>query len=1066
MCISVTTNLWFVGYMQVSATSLPLDYIADTKKAQQRQVVGKVSNAEGEGISNITVTVKGTTIATNTDREGNFELNVPETATTLVFTGVGYAPQESAIGTLERINVTMGEAISGLDEVVVVGYGTQLRKDITGAITSVDADDLKAVPATNVGQALQGRAAGVTVVNDGRPGGNQTVRIRGFGTINNSDPLYVIDGVPTKQNLNSINPSDIETIQVLKDAAAASVYGSRASNGVVVITTKQGRSGKPTLTVESFYGIQKAGKMPDMVTPMQAAEIEWALQRNSGLTPSHPQYGDGPEPVLPDYTWPAGAMEGDPRTDPSLYSYNPLLVTSGDNPITRANKQGTDWFDEIFQSAPIQSHQLTATGGTDLSKYVFSTGFFGQDGLLKYTGFNRYSIRANTEFGFLDNKVRMGENLQFAYTENKGITGYQTQTNPLMMAFRLPRIIPAHDINGNFAGSRGAGLGNSFNPLAQLSRGQENRANVSRVFGNMFAEVNILDGLKARSTFGLDYAYGNGHTFSFVQVEASEPGLRNGLSEYAENTLNWTWTNTLSYNKTFNDSHTLNVLAGTEAIQDNFRRISAGRQNYFTLDPNYRYISAGESNIVNAGTGAQWGLFSVFGKIDYSYKSRYLASATLRRDGSSRFGENNQFGFFPAVGLGWVISEENFLKDVSFIDNLKLRGGLGKTGNQEIGNYAAFSTYGTSPGGTSYDLGGTSSSIISGFAISALGNPDLRWETSISTNLGLDFTVMDNRLDMAIDVYRNITKDMLYRTPLPSTAGGASPPFQNIGEMVNKGMDVMLNYRDQITDDLHFAIGGNISLYRNEVLKIDDNDNTFIAGGNTRPGFFTRIQKGHPVAAFYTYQTDGFFQNQEEVDAHASQERKEIGAFRLRDINGDGIIDANDQTWVGNPHPDFTYGLNFSMNYKNIDLVLFFQGSQGNDVVNTVKWFTDFDNFGGNRSVRMLDTWTETNRDATLPMLNRNRTQLDSRASDYYIEDGSYLRLKNIQLGVNLQPRFLERISVKNCRIYLQGFNLLTFTKYSGIDPELFNSGLVDMGIDQGAYPVTRSVNLGINLSL
>ncbi|QNL49221.1 TonB-dependent receptor [Olivibacter sp. SDN3] len=1030
-----------------------------------REVTGIVLDSLTQTpIHGVNITAKPGGQHINTSADGTFQITI-NIEDVLVFTSIGYIPLELKTSE-DTLKVLLAQDFQSLNEVVVTGYGTQQRKDITGAITSVAAEDLKAVPAPNLGQALQGRAAGVTVVNDGRPGGNQTVRIRGFGTINNSNPLYVIDGVPTKQNLNSINPNDIETIQILKDAAAASVYGSRASNGVVVITTKQGRSGKPRLAVESFYGIQSAGKMPEMVTPIQAAEIEWALQRNSGLTPSHPQYGNGTNPVLPDYTWPAGAMDGDPRADPALYSYNPLMVTSQDNPITRANKMGTDWFDEIFQSAPIQSYQVTATGGTDLSKYVFSTGYFGQDGLLKYTGFNRYSIRANTEFGFLDNKLKIGENLQFAYTENRGVTGYQSQTNPLTMAFRLPRIIPAYDINGNFAGSRAAGLGNSYNPLAQLSRGQDNRAKESRVFGNMFAEINILEGLKARSNFGLDYAYNSGHSFDFVQVEASEPGLRNGLSEYAESTLNWTWTNTLSYSKTFNESHLLNVLGGTEAIQDNFRRISGGRENYFTLDPNYRYLSAGETNIVNSGTGAQWGLFSIFGKIDYSYKSKYLASATLRRDGSSRFGENNQYGFFPAVGLGWVISEEDMLRNSTFVNNLKLRGGVGKTGNQEIGNYAAFSTYTTAPGTTSYDLAGTSGSLINGFAIAALGNPDLRWETSISTNLGLDVAVMDNRLDMTIDIYRNVTKDMLYRTPLPSTAGGAAPPFQNIGEMVNKGIDIMLNYQGTIGGDLQYAVGGNFSLYRNEVLKIDDNDNTFIAGGDTRPGFFTRIQKGHPVSAFYTYQTDGFFQNQEEVEAHASQERKAVGAFRIKDINGDGIIDANDQTWIGNPHPDFTYGLNLSLNYKNIDLVLFFQGSQGNDVVNTLKWFTDFDNFGGNRSVRMLDTWTETNRDATLPLLNRNRTQLDSRASDYYIEDGSYLRLKNVQLGVNLQPKFLERIKIQNCRIYLQGFNLLTFTKYSGIDPELFNSGLVDMGIDQGAYPVTRSVNLGINLSL
>lgn len=389
------------------------------------QITGKVTSYKGESMPGVTVVVKGTTIGVSTDADGRYALGVPEAPGVLVFSFVGAITKELPFSGPGEMNVSLTDDTKALDEVVVVGYSSQRRQDVTGSITTVDTKELLSVPATNVGQALQGRAAGVTVVNEGRPGGNQTVRLRGFGTINNSDPLYVIDGVPTKQGLNSINPNDIESIQILKDASAASIYGSRAGNGVVIITTKKGKSGKPTLSFDSYYGVQMAGKIPEMITPMQAAEIEWALQSNAGLVPKHAQYGSGATPVLPDYTWPAGAMEGDPRADPSRYSYNPVEVSSSDNPITRANKEGTDWFREIFRPAPIQNYQLTANGGTEYSRYLFLLNYFDQQGLLLHTGFKRYSVRANTEYDFFNNRLKIGENLQFAYTENRGSTENQ-----------------------------------------------------------------------------------------------------------------------------------------------------------------------------------------------------------------------------------------------------------------------------------------------------------------------------------------------------------------------------------------------------------------------------------------------------------------------------------------------------------------------------------------------------------------------------------------------------------------------------------------------------------------
>lgn len=631
------------------------------------------------------------------------------------------------------------------------------------------------------------------------------------------------------------------------------------------------------------------------------------------------------------------------------------------------------------------------------------------------------------------------------------------------MAYRLPGIIPVYDIMGNLAGSRATGLGNSYNPVAQLTRAKDNRVKNNRVFGNAYVELNILNGLTARSSFGIDYAYNTGYNFSFVQVEASEPGTQNGMSEFSENQMNWTFSNTLNYKRIINDIHNLSILIGTEAINDTYRSFNASRQSFFSLDVDYRYLSAGQANINNSGAGASWALFSLFGRVDYNLGSKYLASLTMRRDGSSRFGENNRYAAFPAVSLGWVLSEEGFMKNVAFINNLKLRAGWGKTGNQDIGNYAAYSTYLTSPI-TSYDATGSNSSLVSGFAVSALGNSNLKWETTTSNNIGLDFSILSNKIDGSIDVYKNITSDMLYRVPLLATAGGAQVPYQNIGKMSNTGLDLMVNYHAKIGEELNLNIGANFSTYRNEVLKLDESPNTFITGGSTRPGTFSRIERGHPVSAFYTYVLDGIFQDQAEVDAHAVQEGKKVGAFRLKDVNGDGVINGNDQTWVGSPHPDFTYGLNIGLNYKNFDFTLFFQGNQGNDLVNATRWWNDFDNFGGNRSVRMLDTWSETNRDAKLARLDRTMTKYDTRASTYYVEDGSYLRLKNVQLGYTFAPQFLEKLKLANCRLYIQGINLLTFTKYTGLDPEIYNTTLGYMGIDQGPYPTTRSVNVGLNL--
>ena len=1031
----------------------------------QRQISGTVIDAENsDPLIGASILVKGSGQGVVTDVDGNFTVSAND-GDALVISYTGYQTQEVTVGAENNITVRMSSGVT-LETLVVTGYTSQSKKNISGAVATVDAEELKTIPVSNVAQAVQGKAAGVNVLSSGSPGGGISLRIRGYGTINNNEPLYIIDGIPTdSRSLQDLNPNDIESFQVLKDASAASIYGSRAANGVVIITTKNGSvGGKSKITLDVYYGIQQAQNLPELLSPQDLANTLWEGQSNAGLVPEHPQYGNGANPTIPTYIVPTAASS----VDESLYDYQ----TFG---IARANQAGTDWFDEIFDSAPIQSYNLSASGGTENGQYMLSAGYFNQEGTVIHTSYDRYTLRANTLFRVKD-RIRVGENLSISYAETVGGgANRQEANNVISMAYRIPSIIPVYDVGGNFAGTRAAGMNNPDNPVALLTRRKDNIDKGIRVLGNAFLEVDIIEGLTAKTSFNFELrtTYEN-KSFEIRNVESAEPSAADVLNQRVDNNRILTWYNTLTYNKTFADKHNLQVLVGTEAITSQYTFMTGARTGYFSTAIPYRHLDAGEVPQSPGGRSFPSSLYSVFAKADYDLNGKYLLSATIRRDGSSRFGENNRYGVFPAFSAAWRVSDESFLKDVSFINDLKVRVGWGQTGNQRIGDFRFADDYSTDIGRAAYAIGGSNSSLASGFDSNTRGNPDVKWESTTSFNIGFDASLLNNQISVEFDWYDRQTDDMLIEVPPVSTLGNYNNlPFVNIGEMSNTGIDLALSYNSPKTGDFSYSVGVVFSAYNNEVVALKDTLQVYDNGG-FREYNASRTRVGQPIGAFYGWDIEGIFQTQAEVDAHATQDGAAPGRFKYRDVNGDGMITADDRTFIGSPHPDFSYGLTANLNYKNFDLSIFLQGVSGNDIFNGNLLFTDFLTYfqNSNKGPALLDAWGypgADNASATLPELNQNAPSRELEPSTYYVEDGSYLRLRTVSLGYTLSNDVADKIGVDNLRVYIQGNNIATFTDYSGLNPEVglqdyYNDRAdLDIGVDRGNYPVVSSWIFGIN---
>lgn len=1018
--------------MQATTRALPQDF----------SVSGTVTDADdGEPLAGVNIIVQGTSIGTATGADGSYELTVPSSEDTLVVSYVGYQTVEVPIAGRAVVDVALLPGID-LEDLIVTGYQTQSRRNITGAVSSVDPEDITSIPATTLGDQLQGQVPGVTVQTGGRPGSDARIRIRGLATIGNNKPLIVVDGVATEAGLNEINPRDVESIQVLKDATSASIYGARAASGVIVITTKQGRNlPRPRINVQYYSGIQQPTNLPDLLNTQQYADVLWESMKNAGLNATDPQFGNGDEPVIPDYILPEGAFEGE--VDESTYHWE-------NNQIIRTNKEGTDWFDVLFDPAAMHNISLSAAGSGEGSSYYVSGNYLTQSGIVNYTGFDRFMVRANTHVGLAD-RVTVGENLSVSFTRKNG-----DPTEGLGFAYSHLPHLPVYDIRGNWAGTKGSGLGPSKNTQATLFNRRYDVGETFRTFGNAFVEIGALDNVVLRSSIGVDYATGTATEWLQRDFWNAESFSNSSFEERRVTDLTWTWTNTVDYHTIINNVHDVEVIAGTETIAATERSLTGKRAGFFSDDVDYRYVGTGNLGIENGGTGSKWALNSIFTKVDYIYNDKYLLSATVRRDGSSRFGQNNRYGVFPAGSVGWRISSEPFMQGAGFLSNLMLRAGWGQTGNQEIGNFAAHSAFGANLETDAYDLTGSNNGVLTGYDLKALGNPDVKWETTSQTNIGLDADFLHGALSFVVDVYRKTTTDMLLQVPQPAQSGQFEFPFINVGSVRNQGIEVAGSYGG-IVGDLSYDVGLNVGHNQNEVLQLAG-DRAFLDFGPAR------TQAGNPMSMYYGYVIDGIFQTQEEVETHAAQPEKAVGRWRFRDVDGNGVVNSDDQTFIGNPHPDFVYGFSSRLGFKGFDLSAVLQGSVGNDLWHGVKAGTDFSNFITNRSTRVLDSWTPENQDALLPELNINNPNSEgTKPHTYFVEDGSYLRIKSLQLGYSIPTRFLPGNTA--VRLYALAKNLWTLTNYGGIDPEVGGSD-VSIGIDGGHYPLAKTYTFGVNVTL
>jgi TonB-linked SusC/RagA family outer membrane protein len=1053
------------GIWRIAALLFFSCFLAITTFAQQKSLSGKVIGEDGAPIPGVTVVVKGTTSGTITDMDGKFTFNAPATAKTLTVSYIGMKTQELEIGNQTTFNVTLLADVIGVDEVVVVGYGTRMKEELTGSISTVSNEQMKVSTAPSVVSRMQGQVSGVTVTSANRPGGDATIRIRGVGTINNSDPLYVIDGVPAGPG-NNINPNDIESITVLKDASSAAIYGSRGANGVIIITTKRGKSNQePSINLNVTTGLTNAIGQYDLLNTSEYAEAVWLSFKNRGVAPTHAQYGNGTAPVIPDYILPAGKKEGDAAVNPSLYNYP-------DYQIYKANKLGTNWYDEIYQTGLIQDYDLSVTGGGEKGVYAFSGNYRDEDGFLINTNFKRYTFRMNSEAKF-SNWLKAGESLQTVYINEHGNFDDNGEGTAISHAYRMQPIVPVYDIQGNFAGSRAPEMGNAANPVAVLERAKNNNGKWVRILGNAYAEATLMEGLSFKTLLGFNFGQWNYKGYTIPTYEASEPNKVNGLAVNSNYSLQWNWTNTVNYNKTFNDIHRFNVVLGTEAIENYYSSLNASRSQYFSENPDYMQLDSGEINKDNSGSASEWSLFSVFGRVNYDLMGKYFMEGTVRRDGSSRFSSAHRYGTFPAGSVGWEMSKEGFMANTkNWLDVLKLRAGYGVSGNDQIGNYNSYTTYASDKYKASYALDGSNSAAITGFMPSALGNVDVTWETTKTLNVGVDATFFKRKLNFSIDAWQRNTTDMLFQEPIPQVVGVATAPFVNIGEMKNKGYDIELGYNNTaLNDKLKYNINATLSHYKNEILKLSGDPKRTVDAGSLRQMTYTRYAMGTAYPEFFGYIVDGIFQTQAEADAwpqYGTTTYNAPGHFKFRDINGDKKITPDDRTFIGTPHPKFTGGLNIDLSYANFDLNMFFYGSYGNKLVNYVSRWIDYGMFNGGLSKDALyKTWgspyLKNNADAELPKLDQN--DISQQPSTAFLQDGSFLKMKSLRLGYTVPKNVLQKISVKNLRIYAQVSNLFTITKYKGLDPELNTSGS-GMGLDQGAWPSARQVMFGINLGL
>ncbi len=1068
----------------------------------QRMVRGKVSDEFG-GVPGATVMEKGTSNGTITDVNGDFSLKITTANPIIKISATGYEGVELDAATQNIFNITLNANDNVLDEAIVTGYTVDTRKQTTSAVATVKSKDLSAVPSGNVEQQLQGRVSGVTVITNGQPGTSSQVRIRGFGSFVNNQPLYVVDGVPTL-NVDFLSPDDIESTSVMKDASSASIYGARAAGGVINITTKHG-SRKPSplkVSYDALYGATNPGTGQEMLNPQEQADWTWKAINNGGGTPGHPQYGDGATPTLPDFIN-VGGLAGLNASAVDLAAEKAKYNTSFDNgniyQVVRANKAGTDWYGAITRNAPVTRHNLGFSGSSEHARYYLGLSLQDQQGILKNNSFKRNTVRANMEFD-LGSRVRVGQNFQFTHRQALGITGgggggnVPQDENDILSAFRMPPVIPIYDEYGGYAGTAAKGFNNPRNPVAARDGIKNNRANSYSGFGNLYAELDVIDGLVLRSSIGGNYYNYSGFGYGRRTYENSENNSSFSYDEFYGNGIDWVLTNTAQYKKLFGES-SIDLLVGQEAIKGEVGRgINASGLNPFSETTGFITLDNVSNRQVSSFNSDARTFSSYFGRAQYGFRDRYYVTGVLRRDGTSALGKANQYGLFSGLSAAWRVTGEDFMKGLSWLDDLKIRGGWGQMGNAFIGKTNRYSKFASSLGNSAYDISGSNGSVASGFYLSSIGDDNTKWETSTTTNIGFEALLLKGKWDLIVDLWNKKTSDLLFITPQSQVVGVfTDAPFRNIAEMSNKGVDIQLVNKGKFSSMSGYELTLTGSFLKNNVDKISDNLEYFDAfpASNRLAGTMVRNQVGQSISAFFGYQVVGLFQDTNQIkalnasapaDANGAkiyQEGAGPGRFYYADVNGlddkgeltgkpDGKVDAADRTYIGSPVPKFTGGANLKVTFGAFDVETYLYASYGNKIFHLARWFTDFyPSFTGAAvSARVKDSWTPENKDTDLPIFETaSNFSTNTQPNSFYVEDGSFLRMQNLTIGYTLPKALMGKAKLSRARVYASTNNVFTLTKYKGLDPGVGGSADTNFGIDVGNYPVTRSFVMGLGIT-
>ena len=1009
--------------------------------AQNVRITGTVVDADsGEPVVGAAVIVPGTTNGTSTDIDGNFALNAPSGAT-LEFSCVGYTTL--TVKASPTMNVRMQVDTRFLDEVVVTGYMTEKKSDLTGSVAVVKMKEVADIPTGNVMSALQGRVAGMNVSTDGTPGGTRTSSlIRGTTTINNSSPLYVIDGVMTRSDVGTIiSSNDIESMQVLKDAASAAIYGAQAANGVIIITTKRAQEGQIRVDFQSSLTLQTVQQGIPLMNAQQWGEVYWAAYKNDfGVTPKSTVYGDGPNAVL---------QLGKPYwTDPN-------------NPDLKMLVSDTDWFKESYRNALMQNYSISISKGTKDHVSSLSFNVLDQDGTLRNSDYLSLGTRYNTEYRFFDNRLKIGESLNLTYwTQHKKPDGYESIERQIIAQHPAQAI---YATDGSYAGAEMDLLGSRQNPIRYIDNEANNIYKSWRIFGNAYIEVVPVKNLTVRSTFGVNYNPNYQNILTPAWDEHVRSYSETSLDVTHTENLEWVWTNTAQYNLN-KGIHALTALIGTEAKKNRTDVTTATGTGFGMTNRDYVYISRAEGTKTANNSANLYAMTSYFGKVNYTLADKYLFSATVRRDASSRFGKENNSGIFPSASIGWRVNKENFLSGAGWLSDLKLRASWGINGNDQINNTATYSLYDVNIYNSTYNLSGDDRTLSYGAIRSQTGNSNLRWEQTEQWNVGFDAAFLNNRLSITFDAYTKNTTGMLYQLTRPAIYGEGASSYENCASMNNKGIETIVSWRNAV-GDFSYEISGNATLQKNAITELPEDIYWTFGCGNANANV-TNV--GLPYGGRLGYKTDGVFHTQKEVDEYLSKytvsgRAPGVGRIKYVDVNGDNVIDAKDQLYIGSDLPKVQFGLNFNAAWKGFDLAMFFNGMV-RDVYNTSKLYTDFFPLGeglGNHSTRLVEamnayyeyekTGTYDCKYAAPTTINSNN---ENQQSDWYVEDGSYIRLKNIVLGYTLPADLIRSFKLRSARVFLQGQNLLTFTKYTGPDPEATGY----------PYPFGKNFVLGLNI--